>query len=148
MKPGVIFDTNFGSTKKIAETIAKILKTKAISVSDITDNDLKETDLLIVGSPIIGWMPTVKVQTFLSNLKAEQLSGMKFATFDTRVKLFIHGDAMKKIASKLTSLGATQLTDPVAFYVKNKEGTLLDGETDKAATWAELIKQAMTDSNK
>jgi len=141
MKSIVVFDSNLGNTKKIADIIAKTLETNSISVSDVSDNDLENLDLLIIGSPIIGWMPTQKMQTFLSKINHETISGVKFAAFDTRVKLFIHGDAMKKIANKLITLGAIQITNPTAFYVKNKEGTLLEGETVKAAAWAELIKQ-------
>jgi len=142
MKSIIIFDSNYGSTKKIADIIAKTLDAKSISVVDVSDDDLKNLDLLIIGSPIIGWMPTQKMQTFLSKLDQEKISGIKFATFDTRVKLFIHGDAMKKIASKLTSLGAIQITAPLAFYVKNKEGILFEDETTKATKWAELIKES------
>lgn len=148
MKSIVVFDSNYGNTKKIADIIAKTLEAKSISVSDVSANNLESLDLLIVGCPIIGWMPTQKMQTFLSKLNHETISGVKFATFDTRVKLFIHGDAMKKIASKLTSLGAIQITDPMAFYVKNKEGTLLEGETTKATTWAELIERAISKATK
>lgn len=141
MKSIVIFDSNYGSTKKIANIIAKTLDTKSISVVDVSDDDLKNLDLLIVGSPIIGWMPTQKIQTFLSKISPKIVSGVKFATFDTRVKLFIHGDAMKKIANRLTFLGAVQITSPMAFYVKNKEGTLFEEETTKASIWANDIKQ-------
>ena len=148
MKSIVIFDSNYGSTKKIANIIAKTLDTKSISVVDVSDDDLKNLDLLIVGSPIIGWMPTQKIQTFLSKISPKIVSGVKFATFDTRVKLFIHGDAMKKIANKLTSLGAIQTTSPMAFYVKNKEGILFENEIAKATSWAELIERAISKAAK
>ena len=148
MKSIVIFDSNFGSTKKIADEIAKTLGAKSISVSDVTDSGLNNINLLVIGCPIIGWMPTQKMQTFLSKLNHETISGVKFATFDTRVKLFIHGDAMKKIANKLTSLGAIQTTSPMAFYVKNKEGILFENEIAKATSWAELIERAISKAAK
>lgn len=148
MKSIVVFDSNYGNTKKIADIIAKTLEAKSISVSDVSANNLESLDLLIVGCPIIGWMPTQKMQTFLSKLNHETISGVKFATFDTRVKLFIHGDAMKKIANKLTSLGAIQTTSPMAFYVKNKEGILFENEIAKATSWAELIERAISKAAK
>ncbi|HEY3374582.1 MAG TPA: alpha/beta fold hydrolase [Candidatus Aquicultor sp.] len=46
--------------------------------------------------------------------------GAKAATFDTRVKLFVQGDAMTKIASELKRAGAT-MTDILSIY-KNSEG--------------------------
>src|SRR5665647_580576 len=94
MKAVVVFDSNLGNTKKIAETLAKELgeDTKAIAVSDFNIKDLKGIDLIIAGSPIIGWKPTEKMDKFLSDLDKDQLKGIKAASFDTRVKLFIHGD--------------------------------------------------------
>jgi flavodoxin len=143
MKGLVLFDSNLGNTKIIAETIAKELgeDTKAVSVSDYNIKALQGIDLIIVGSPIIAWKPTKKVDQFLSNLDKDQLKGIKAATFDTRVKLFIHGDAMNKISDKLKNAGAEIIVAPQAFFVQGKETVLLaDGEIKKAAEWAKTIK--------
>jgi flavodoxin len=143
MKALVIYDSNLGNTKLIAETIAGELgeNTRSVSVSDVKANDLVDVELLVVGSPIIGWKPTVHMQEFLAGLKPGQLKGIKATTFDTRVKLFIHGDAAKEMAGKLMELGAEIVTEPMPFYVKGKEGPLFDGEVDKAKAWAKkLIK--------
>ena len=142
MKALVIFDSNLGSTKVIAETVAKNLGegTKAISVSDFNIEDIKGLDLIVVGSPIIGWKPTEKIDQFLLNLENDQLKNIKATSFDTRIKLFMHGDAMKKISDKLKNAGAEILVEPRAFYVKGKENGLFDGEIGKAADWAKTIK--------
>lgn len=141
MKALVVFDSNLGNTKKIAETIAKELgeDTKAISVSDFDNKDLKGIDLIIAGSSIIAWKPTEKMDKFLSDLDKDQLKGIKAATFDTRVKIF-HGDAAKKISQKLIEAGAEIVGKPQAFFVKGKEGPLVDGEIEKATKWAKSIK--------
>lgn len=141
MKSLVIFDSNFGSTGIIANIIAKELGIKAISVSNINKDDLNNINLMIIGSPIIGWKPSERMEEFLAGLESSQLKGVSIATFDTRVKLFIHGDAMGKIADSLTSLGANKIIDSMAFYVKGKEGGLFDGETNKALLWAAEIKK-------
>lgn len=136
MRPLVIFDSTFGNTKIIAETIAVELDTKAVSVSGISPNDLKGVDFLVVGSPINGWRPTAKMNEFLSDLKKDQLKGLKAAAFDTRMTFPLHGNAAKKIAKKLKNAGAEIIAEPVGFYVKGTEGPLLEGETEKAVVWA------------
>jgi flavodoxin len=141
MKALVIYDSNLGNTKLIAETIAGELgdDTRAISITDIKADDLAGVELLVVGSPIIGWKPTVHMQEFLARLQPGQLNGIKATTFDTRVKLFIHGDAAKEMAKRLTELGAQIVTEPMPFYVRGKEGPLFDGEVEKAKVWAKKL---------
>ncbi|MDD5551746.1 MAG: flavodoxin family protein [Candidatus Pacebacteria bacterium] len=145
MKTLVIFDSNFGNTKKIAEVIANEMgeNAKVVSVADFDIEDLEGTNLLIVGSPINGFRPTEKINKFLANLAKNQLKGIKAASFDTRVKLFIHGDAAKKISKKLKDAGAEIIVEPQAFYVKGKEGPLLAGEIEKAKNWAREIKSKL-----
>jgi flavodoxin len=141
MKALVIYDTNFGNTKTIAEAIAKGLgkNAKAAPASGFNMKELKGIDLLVAGSPIVGWKPTERMQEFLARLGKGQLKGIKAASFDTRVKLFIHGDAAKKISQKLVEAGAEIIAEPQAFYVKGKEGPLFDGEKETAADWAKTL---------
>jgi hypothetical protein len=54
--------------------------------------------------------------------------------------LFIHGDAAEKILRSLEGAGAEIVAEPGLFYVKGKEGPLLDGEIEKAKAWAALLK--------
>ncbi|MHB1337170.1 MAG: flavodoxin family protein [Candidatus Humimicrobiaceae bacterium] len=142
MKALVVFDSNLGNTKIIAETIAKELgeDAKAISSSDLNIKDLEGIDLIVAGSPIIGWKPTEKMDKFLSDLNRDQLKGIKAASFDTRVKLFIHGDAMNKISEKLKNAGAEIIVKPQAFFVEGKETVLAGGEIEKAREWVKSIK--------
>lgn len=142
MKALVIFDSTFGNTKIIAETIAKELgnDAKAISVPDLNLKELTGMELLVVGSPIIGWKPSEKMGQFLASLTAGQLKGFKAASFDTRVKIFIAGDAAKKISQKLKKEGAEIIVPPQVFFVKGSEGPLLDGMIEKATEWATTIK--------
>ena len=141
MKALIVFDSNFGNTKIIAEAMAKELgnNTKVISVTDFKDSELEGIELLVVGSPIIGWKPSERMGKFLASLSRDQLKGIKVATFDTRVKLFIHGDAAKKIARRLKGVGAEIIVKPQAFFVKGKEGPLIDGEVEKALEWAKIL---------
>jgi len=79
MKALVIYDTNFGNTKVISETIVKELgkDAKVISVSDIKAREIKGIDLLVVGSPIVGWKPSEKMVAFLATLGKQAVSQFK-----------------------------------------------------------------------
>ncbi|HLC38543.1 MAG TPA: flavodoxin family protein [Patescibacteria group bacterium] len=136
----VIYDSNYGSTKKIAQTIAEKLEAEIFAVSEITDDQSFKIDLLVVGSPVNAFRPSKKMLDFLDTLKSGDLENIKAAAFDTRVKLFIHGDAAGKISKKLAQAGAEMVASPQAFYVKGKEGPLFDGEIEKAQEWAEDLK--------
>ncbi len=140
MKALVIFDSNFGNTQKIAEAIAEELKTQAVPVLKVSISELVGLELIVVGSPINAWRPSERMGKFLANLKEGQLKGIKAAAFDTRVKLFIHGDAAKKIAKALENAGAEIIVEPQAFFVKGREGPLLDGEIEKASQWAKSVR--------
>jgi flavodoxin len=145
VKAHVVYDSAYGNTKSVAEAIAgslEALQATAVPVADFKLPDLAEGDLLVVGSPINGWRPTPKITELLKTLGEGRLKGVKAAAFDTRVRLFIHGDAAKKMTESLKAGGAEIVSQPMPFYVKGSEGPLRSGELDKAATWAkDLLKR-------
>ena len=141
MRARVVYDTNYGNTRIIAEVIAQELgrETSILSVADVTETSLDGVDVLVVGCPIHGWRPTEKMQAFLKGLAPGSLTGVRAAAFDTRVKLFIHGDAAGKISQALQRAGATIVAKPQGFVVAGTEGPLAPGQTDKAGAWAAFI---------
>lgn len=141
MRARVVYDTTYGNTRTIAEVIATELGRDAdiLNVADVTDASLRGVDVLVVGSPIIGWRPSEKIQAFLRSLAPGSLDGVRAAAFDTRVKLFIHGDAAGKISHALSAAGASIVAKPQGFIVKGTEGPLAPGQTGKAGAWAAFI---------
>jgi flavodoxin len=142
MKSLVIYDSVYGNTKKVAETVAAELGkgVKAISVSEVQEKDLIGLDLLIVGSPILGWNSSEKTRAFLAGLKPGQLKGVKASAFDTRMTIFFHGDAAHKIADALQKAGAAIVGEPAGFIVKGREGPLASDALSKAKAWADTLK--------
>jgi flavodoxin len=142
MKALVVYDSIYGNTKKIAETIAAELGkgVKTVPVSDFNNQDLAGIDLLVVGSPILGFRPSEKTGKFLSCLRAGQLKDVKATAFDTRVRIFFHGDAAKKIAESLKKAGAEIIAEPCGFIVEGREGPLANDAVAKAKEWAASIK--------
>jgi flavodoxin len=141
MRARVVYDTNYGNTRTVAEVIARELGKEAaiLSAADVTGTSLAGVDVLVVGCPINGWRPTEKMQDFLRGLAPGSLDGVLAAAFDTRVKLFIHGDAAAKISQALQTAGATIVAKPQGFIVQGTEGPLAPGQTDKAGAWAAFI---------
>ena len=138
MKAVVLYDTAHGNTKTIAESVASGLGrgASAVPVEGFDTETLHPGDLIVVGSPINGWKPTARITEMLADLGRRGLTGVKAAAFDTRVKLFIHGDAAGKITRALEAAGASIVGGPAAFYVKGSEGPLIEGEAERAAAWA------------
>ncbi len=120
MKTLVIYDTNYGNTKKIAKAVASKLGkgTKTVSVADLKKKDLKGIDVLVAGCPVIASSPTEKMSRFLTSLKDNELKGIKAASFDTRMKLFFFTDAAKKISKELTRAGAVIIAKTPGFLCK------------------------------
>ena len=145
MKVLIVCDSNFGNTMLVAKEIAKNIDddVSVETVKAFKVDDIKGIDLLIVGSPVNSWRPTEATINMLESMDGKLPEGLKFSTFDTRVKLFVHGDAKEKMASVLRDMGAKQIFEPQAFFVKGKAGPLCEGELEKAANWAKLIKSKM-----
>lgn len=146
MKAHVVYDSAFGNTQSVAEAVAGslgALDASPVSVGDFRPKDLVAGDLLILGSPINGWRPTPKISELLAALGDGHLKGVKAAAFDTRVRMFIHGDAAKKMASTLRDQGADIISEPMPFYVQGSEGPLRPGEIEKAARWGKSLLEAL-----
>jgi flavodoxin len=146
MKAHIVYDSAYGNTQAVAEAIAGSLdpvRTEAVSVADFNPGDLALGDLLVVGSPVNGWRPTPRITALLAALASGQLDGVRAAAFDTRVRLFIHGDAARKITETLRTHGAHIISKPMPFYVRGREGPLRNGELEKAAAWAKELLAAL-----
>ena len=145
MKAFVVYDSAYGNTRTIAEALASGLGSRAaaVPVDRFDPGSVQPGDLLVVGSPINGWRPTPKITKALADLASRGLAGVKAAAFDTRLKLFIHGDAAKKMSGALKDAGASIVAGPMVFYVKGSEGPLRAGEVERAAAWAETLLTAL-----
>jgi len=155
MKAVVVYDSYFGNTEKIAQAIGKAFGTaKTVNVVkvDLAKQEMLEgIDVLIVGSPTRAFRPTSSIIKFLRKIPPRGLSGVKVATFDTRlvmnddmprflrfsVKFF--GYANKPILDLLMNKGGQETVPPEGFFVKDTEGPLQDGELERAADWAKAI---------
>ena len=156
MKSLVVYDSQFGNTRKIAEAIGKALeesgKGMVRHVSDVQAGDLMGLNILVVGTPTQRFAATPAVKNWLNQLPTEALEGVRGAAFDTRftqekideipvlaffVRLFGYG--AEPIARKLSDKGVRVEIEPEGFYVGDTEGPLLENELQRAREWAQKI---------
>ncbi len=76
----VVYDSWSGNTQLVADTIAEKLSCPSVHVDQIAEYKINEYDLIIIGSPVHGGMPTGKIEDFLSNMPKPKMSAV-FATF-------------------------------------------------------------------
>jgi len=148
MKALVVYDSVYGNTEKIAESIGDAITgdTKVLRAGETSLSDLESIDLLIVGGPTQGGRPTPPVQEFMKQLIGATVKGMNVAAFDTRVSqkwVGIFGYAAGKIARNLKKKGGNLTALPEGFFVEGTQGPLKEGEMERAAGWASALVEAV-----
>jgi flavodoxin len=155
MKILILYDSMYGNTEKIAQTIGTALTgdVKVIPVSEANTSDLESLDTLIVGSPTHGARPTPAIQQFIEKLDSDSLTDVKVASFDTRLSVKAgnvgiriiaglaggFGYSAKHIANSLQNKGGDLVKSPEGFIVKGGKGPLVEGELERATSWAQEL---------
>jgi len=151
MKALIAYDSMFGNTEKIAQSISDILaesvNVEMVKISKLNPKELKGFELVFVGSPTHRCKPSESVNVFLDNIPRRALKGISVASFDTRYHmskwlLWLAGSATKRIARKLKSKRGILLLKPESFIVTGREGPLEDGELERASLWSKTIIEA------
>ena len=156
MKAMVVYDSVFGNTGQIAQSIGNAFNfqedVETVQVSNMQPEQLTGLGLLIVGSPTQKFRPTEATTNLLKGIPENGLKGVKVAAFDTRftmseieesrvlpffVRLF--GYAAKPISDRLEKKGGEVVIPPEGFYVEGIEGPLKEGELERPADWAKKI---------
>ena len=152
MKTVIVYDSVYGNTEIVAQAIGRAIgqaipgDVEVRRVGQVSPAELEAADLLIVGSPTHGALPTEAVQGLLRQLGSPARAGARAATFDTRLTWkFLErwgGFAAPKMAETLTDKGWELAGTPGGFFVRGlKKGPLKKGEAERAATWAKGVVQ-------
>jgi len=147
MRSLVVYDSNFGNTYKIAETIAGVLNAELKKVTEIQAEQLFGLNILIVGSPTNAWTMTRATKSFIEGLDPRKLIGLTIAAFDTDMGKWYAGNAAKKIQKRLRALGFEPIIQPEQFIVLGREGPLKEGEIERAKDWAMKITTKFESTN-
>jgi len=144
MKSIVVYDSQYGNTEKIAKAIGQGLgpDTRVVKVGEAKVADLGFYNLIIIGSPTQGGRHTAAMKKFMDSIPSDALKGKRLAAFDTRLKtVFVKmfGWAADRIEKSIKEKGGNSTAQPQGFFVKGAKGPLVDGELERAATWAKAI---------
>jgi flavodoxin len=143
----VIYHSQFGNTRQIAEAIAEVFQAagtaRMLSAEKIAASELQDFDLVVMGTPTHKMNLPLAVRPVFEGLPRRILRGVPVAAFDTSYEmsaLLARFTAAKRIDRKLRRLGGKRLVPPETFYVhRHHEGPLLDGEIERARGWTEAI---------
>jgi hypothetical protein len=167
MRAVVVYESMYGNTHQVAETIANGLagtgETEVLSLEDATADVLRTADLVVVGGPthVHGMSrPSTRKAAMQAVEKQPELEldpdapgvglrewlaalpqySTKAAAFDTRIDApaFLTGRASKGIARRLRKHGFELIVEPESFLV-TKDNVLVEGEADHARRWAETL---------
>ena len=144
MKGIVVYDTSYGKTKKVAETIAETLRgsgteVDAFYVKDVKKLSAKDYNFLVLGSPTKWGTMSFAVRSFLGKVKSEEWMNKPFAAFDTENPENIEkkeGSAAEKIAEKLRDRKMNQLLPVLKTVVLGWKGPLQEGEIERTKEYA------------
>jgi menaquinone-dependent protoporphyrinogen IX oxidase len=147
MKGIVVYDTSYGNTKKIAETITETLKESGIKVDlfdvkDVKKLSAKDYNFLVPGSPTRFGTMSFAIRGFLGKVKSEEWVNKPFTAFDTENPENIEkkeGSAAEKIAERLRDKKMNQLLPVLKAVVLGQKGPLIEGEIERTKEYARKL---------
>jgi len=147
MKGIVVYDTSYGNTKRIAETIAETLKESGIEVDIFDVKGVKELiakdhNFLVLGSPTRFGTVSFAIRGFLGKVKSDEWMNKPFAAFDTENPENVEkkqGSAAEKIAEKLIEKKINQLLPVLKAFVLGQKGSLVEGEIERTKDYARAL---------
>ena len=152
MKGIVVYDTSYGNTKKIGETIAETLKASGIGidlfyVKDVKNLNSKDYDFIVLGSPTKFGTMSLTMKFFLGRVKSEEWMNKPFAAFDTEnpeniEKAHLENkewSAAEKIAEKLKEKKMKQMLPVLKALVLGQKGPLVEGEIGRTKDYADQL---------
>ncbi|MFX0033493.1 MAG: flavodoxin family protein [Candidatus Hodarchaeota archaeon] len=143
----IVYETKFGNTKKVAETIAEgireteQIKTEIVYVNDIEYSKIKDFDAIIIGSPNWGGSYAGSIKKFINELAGLLLSEKYYAVFDTNNALPILNKAFKKLEKKIGKKipSFKKILPGLPVKVIGLKGPIAEGELPKCKNFGKEI---------
>jgi hypothetical protein len=171
MRALIVFESMFGNTKLIADSIGQGLSsyadTRVLEVG-AAPKHLGDVDLVVAGGPTHAFGLTrpstradaasqatagvvsgnIGIREWLASLPKAHPRQLA-ATFDSRVDKVrrLPGSAARGAAKRLRHQGFRLIAPPVSFYVTDIQGPLLDGELERARSWGAELGAALGGAN-
>ncbi|WP_068398379.1 hypothetical protein [Kribbia dieselivorans] len=167
MRTFIVYESEFGNTKAVAEAVAAgfaaagAVEGPAPVVTGVEEAPpLQElaADLLVVGAPTHAFglsRPGTREDAHQRGgaqvitgvrewLEAAETVHLPAATFDTHLH-HAPGSASGAAAKRLRKLGCELVADPEKFYVEGTAGPLLEGEAERARQWGAGLARVMAE---
>ena len=150
VKTIIIYESVFGNTKKVADTIRENLdhieKNEIIikSIKEVDPSEVLDYDLILFGSPNHMGGPTRGIKKLIDKLENIDLKGKKVATFDTYVRKNVNKAVRKmeqRIKEKIPDLEL--ITPGLSIKVNGVGGPIIETEFPKCVEFAKLIIEKM-----
>ena len=150
MKVFVVYDTKYGNTKLVAETIAdglKELEGMETAISDIEELDLDnipDFDLVLIGSPNHMGGPVRGITRFIDELGKRDMEGKQAAVFDT----YMGGDFNKAVSKmeariKQKAPSLRLISSGLSIKVEGMKGPIVEGEIPKCREFGNKIAEQL-----
>ncbi len=117
----VMYDTFYGNTERVAQTVAEEIRQRGHEVqcrnqSESGEEDFMGIRLWVLGSPTRWGRPTFRFKTLLRNAVKEAGKDHDFVVFDTRFEE-VHSGAADRLHRLLTKEGLRPMLPPQYFFV-------------------------------
>jgi flavodoxin len=138
----VVYASQFGNTERLARVIGAALEprhqVRFVRAKDARTLTGEGVDLLFVGAPTQMFGRRLLVRSFLDGLGRHGFGGVAAAAFDTRMGTPTQKNAAEAevIAGRLQAAGCRLVVPPESFLVAGFTGPLVEGEEQRARTWA------------
>ena len=175
MKVGIVFESMFGNTEKMAGEVAEGLSDAGADVTlmeviHAVAGDARGCDLLVVAAPTHalslsrpqtradavarGASPaeaTTGVREWLGSiddLDWTESTRPRVAVFDTKVEKARHwpGSAARRIARTMTKAGFAVVAR-TSFYVEDVKGPIVAGEPERARLWGRHLAEILQNTD-
>ena len=146
----VAFESKFGNTKLVAETIEEGMREVGGIEADISEleevdpDKVTDYDAILIGSPNHFGGPTKGVKKFIDKLGKLSLEVKMFAVFDTYLGKrsdYFFEKAVKKMEKRINEKvpGLKRIAPGLSIKVQEMKGPLVEGELPKCKDFGKKI---------
>jgi len=147
VKVYVVYDTRYGNTKRVAETIVEGIKeigqVEAVlkKPGQAEPAELLDCDLILIGSPNHYGGPTKDIKGFIDELGRIGLEGKHGALFDTYLGAGFYEKAVKRMEKRINENvpGLELMVPSLSILVEKSRGPIVEGELPKCREFGRKI---------
>ena len=162
MRALVVYESMFGNTEKVAESIAaglrEFMETDVVDVAASPSAHAGDYDVILVGGPTHAFSLSTRRSRRDAWLRGARAGVMQHgirewigqlahphaavtAAFDTRTRTLrmLPGSAARTATRLLRKKGTASLVTPHTFYTVGERGPLIEGQLERAREWGAAL---------